>query len=81
MYKKYVKRIIDFVISIIVLILLSPLYLFTSILIKVIDGGPVIYKQYRTGQYGEKFKIYKFKTMKNGKATKLRKIFENYFSR
>lgn len=79
MYKKYVKRIIDFIISIIVLILLSPLYLLTSILIKVIDGGPVIFKQYRTGQYGEKFQIYKFRTMKDGKTAKLRQIFANYF--
>lgn len=79
MYKKYMKRIIDLIISIIVLILLSPLYLLISILIKVIDGEPVIYKQYRTGQYGKKFQIYKFRTMKDGKTTKLRQIFANYF--
>ncbi len=72
MYKKYIKRIIDILLSIIVLVLFSPLYLLISIMIKIIDGEPIIYKQYRTGQYGKKFKIYKFRTMDNGKTTKLR---------
>lgn len=72
MYKRYIKRIIDIIVATIVLILLSPVYLMISIIIKIIDGGPIIYKQYRTGQYGKKFKIYKFRTMKDGKATKLR---------
>lgn len=74
MYKKYIKRIIDIVISFIVLIILSPVYLFISILIKIIDKGPIIYKQIRTGKEGNVFKIYKFRTMKNGKATKLGKF-------
>lgn len=72
MYKKYIKRSIDAIVAAIVLILLSPLYLIISIAIRVIDGDPIIYKQYRTGQYGKKFQIYKFRTMKDGKTTKLR---------
>lgn len=72
MYKKYIKRSIDAIVAAIVLILLSPLYLIISIAIRVIDGDSIIYKQYRTGQYGKKFQIYKFRTMKDGKTTKLR---------
>ena len=71
MYKKYVKRIIDIIVSIVVLIVFSPLYLLIGILVKVIDGGKIIYKQYRTGKDGKNFEIYKFKTIKNGKITKL----------
>lgn len=72
MYKRYIKRIIDIIISMTVLILLAPIYLIIALAIKIIDGDPIIYKQYRTGQYGKKFIIYKFRTMKEGKATKLR---------
>lgn len=75
MYKKYVKRAIDIIISTIALIILSPFFLIISILVKVIDKNPVFYKQYRTGLYGKNFKIYKFTTMKNGKATKIGKFF------
>ena len=75
MYQKYLKRIIDIIVSILVLIVLSPVYVLTAILIKLIDKGPIIYKQNRTGQYGKNMEIYKFRTMKNGKITKIRKIF------
>lgn len=74
MYKKYIKRILDIVISFMVLILFSPLYLLIAVLIKTIDRGPIIYTQDRTGKDGKIFKIYKFRTMKNGKTTK----FENF---
>jgi len=74
MYKKYIKRIIDIVISFIALIILSPIYLVISILIKIIDKGQIFYKQDRTGKEGNVFKIYKFRTMKNGKVTKLGKF-------
>ena len=73
MYKKYVKRIIDIIVSLIVLIVISPVYLILSILIKLIDKGPIFYIQSRTGKDGNNFKIYKFRTMKNGKVTKMGK--------
>lgn len=74
MYKKFLKRIIDVVISLIVLILFSPLYLIIALLIKIIDHRQVIYKQNRTGKNGKQFKIYKFRTIENGKTTKLGKF-------
>ena len=74
MYKKYIKRIIDIVISFIALIVLSPLLLIIAITIKIVDKGQVIYKQERTGKNGKNFKIYKFRTMKDKKITKLGKF-------
>ena len=71
MYKKIIKRVTDILISIIALIVLSPLFLLIAILVKIIDRGQVIYKQTRTGKNGKEFKIYKFRTMKDGKITKL----------
>ena len=71
MYKRFLKRVIDVIISFIALILLSPLFLIISILIKVVDRGQVLYKQTRTGLNGKEFRIYKFRTMKDGKITKL----------
>ena len=77
MYKKYIKRIIDIIISIITLIIISPLLLIITVIIKVMDNGQIIYKQTRTGKNGKNFKIYKFKTMKCGKITKLGKFLRN----
>ena len=74
MYKRYIKRIIDIIISFIALILLSPLFLLIALLIKIIDKRNVFYKQKRTGKFGKEFKIYKFRTMKDGKITKLGKF-------
>lgn len=74
MYKKYIKRIIDIAISFIALIVLSPILLIITITIKIVDKGQVIYKQARTGKNGKNFKIYKFRTMKDGEITKLGKF-------
>lgn len=56
------KSILDFVISIMVLIILSPVILVISVLIKL-DGGPVFFLQKRTGLNGRQFFCYKFRTM------------------
>ena len=58
-------RIFDIIISIFFLVILSPLILIISILIYLIDGRPIIYKQIRIGYLGKKFRIFKFRTMKN----------------
>lgn len=81
MYKKYIKRGIDIIVSITALLILSPVYVFLAIAVKLIDKGRVIYKQNRTGQYGKNIEIYKFKTMENGHITKLRENFKNDFIR
>jgi lipopolysaccharide/colanic/teichoic acid biosynthesis glycosyltransferase len=62
-YKFAVKRIIDFILSIIGIILLSPVYLAIIIAIKLDSKGPVIFKQTRIGKDEVPFIIYKFRTM------------------
>jgi lipopolysaccharide/colanic/teichoic acid biosynthesis glycosyltransferase len=57
------KRIFDIVFSIIGIIILSPVFIIITLLIKIITPGPVFFSQYRTGQKGRLFKIYKFRTM------------------
>ena len=58
-----VKTIEDFVLSLLIVILLSPLYLLLAILVKVSSPGPVFYRQARVGWNGEIFEILKFRTM------------------
>ena len=57
------KRLFDIFFSFLGLIILSPLFLLTSILIKIGSQGPVFFKQERVGKNGKAFKIYKFRTM------------------
>jgi len=60
-----VKRVFDIFISLTAVILLSPLFLFTALLIKLCSPrGSVIFKQIRVGKYGKPFEMYKFRTMK-----------------
>lgn len=57
------KRIVDIIISFILLVILSPIMLIIALLIKIDSRGPVFYKQERITTYGQKFKIFKFRTM------------------
>lgn len=57
------KRIIDFVLALIMLIVLSPIFLIIALAIKIDSPGPVLYKQIRTGKNGEDFKLLKFRSM------------------
>lgn len=61
-----VKRIFDFVASLVAVILLSPLFLAVSIMILITDGSPVLFKQERVGKDNKLFTVYKFRTMRNG---------------
>lgn len=63
MYKKFVKRMIDAMLSMIGLIVLSPLFLVLIIAIKVESKGPVLFKQKRIGIHKSYFNILKFRTM------------------
>ena len=65
MYQKYFKRMLDLVLSLIALVLLSPVMLIVSILVKINLGSPVIFKQERPGLNGKIFTLYKFRSMKN----------------
>ncbi|MFC6348359.1 sugar transferase [Vagococcus carniphilus] len=64
MYKNGLKRVIDFVLSLIGIIVLSPVFLILVIAIKLDSKGPVIFKQKRIAKNKETFNIYKFRTMR-----------------
>lgn len=62
-YKKYIKRLLDILVSLIALIILSPLLLIVSVLVRMKLGSPVLFKQKRPGLNEKIFTIYKFRTM------------------
>lgn len=64
MYSKYGKRLIDFLISLLGFIVLSPLFLVLCLLIKITSKGPIFFKQKRVGIHKTYFDILKFRTMK-----------------
>ena len=67
MYKKFVKRFLDIIISLTALIVLSPVLLIVAILVRIKLGSPVIFKQDRPGKDGKIFKLYKFRSMSDKK--------------
>lgn len=64
MYRKYIKRLIDIILSLAGLILASWLYLIIIIIIKVDDPGPVFFTQKRVGKGKTYFQLVKFRSMK-----------------
>lgn len=70
MYRKFFKRFLDVVISLVALIILSPILLITAIAVKLESEGPVIFKQKRLGLGGKEFEIYKFRSMCVGAENK-----------
>ncbi len=60
---RLIKRIIDIVMSVTILILSIPLFILTAVMIKLTSKGPVFYTQIRVGRNGKMFKIIKFRTM------------------
>ena len=65
MYKRFLKRFFDILLSGLALIILSPLLLIIAILVKIFMGSPIIFKQARTTKNGKIFYIKKFRTMKD----------------
>lgn len=63
MYRKYVKRPMDFILAFIAIILLSPVILIIAVLVRIKLGSPVIFKQKRPGLNEKIFTLYKFRTM------------------
>ena len=57
------KRFMDIVMTVVCVILGSPVFLLTAILVKVTSPGPIIFSQVRVGKYGRHFKFYKFRSM------------------
>lgn len=58
------KRAFDFLAAGLALVLLSPLYLATALLVRLTSPGPVLYKSMRVGQWNRLFSMYKFRTMR-----------------
>lgn len=63
MYPKYIKRILDFLFSLIAIIILSPILLIVAIIVRIKLGTPIIFKQSRPGLNEKIFTLYKFRTM------------------
>ncbi len=63
MYQSYGKRLLDLCVAIIGLVVLSPLLLVIAILIRVVDGKPILFRQQRPGLYSRPFTMLKFRTM------------------
>lgn len=69
-YGKYIKRLLDFVLSLSALILLSPVFLVVAILVRIKLGAPVIFRQERPGLHEKIFCMYKFRTMTDARDEK-----------
>ena len=66
-YGRFIKRPMDFILSLIAIIMLSPVFLIVAFLVKTRLGSPVLFKQERPGLNGTIFKMYKFRTMTDEK--------------
>lgn len=66
-YEVVLKRPLDFILSLLGIIVLLPVYIIVAILVWIKLGAPVIFKQHRPGKNGKIFKIYKFRSMTNKK--------------
>lgn len=63
LYQRVIKRCLDVILALLVLVLLSPVYLILAILVRRKLGSPVIFTQERPGYREQIFKLYKFRTM------------------
>ncbi|RKY80333.1 sugar transferase, partial [candidate division KSB1 bacterium] len=73
-WQLFIKRIIDIVISLIAILLLSPVFIISAIGVKLSSKGPVFFRQERCGQNGRRFILYKFRSMIVGAEMKKRKL-------
>ena len=64
---RYIKRFLDIILSLIAIIILSPLYLIIYIVVRIQMGKPVLFSQDRIGKDEKIFKLYKFRSMTNEK--------------
>lgn len=67
MYRKYIKRLLDIILSLFGLIVFFPIFLIVSLLVLIFLGRPIIFKQERPGKNEKIFTLYKFRTMSNKK--------------
>lgn len=71
---RWIKRVIDIVLSALLLLFLSPLLLFLALIIRIDSPGPFLFKQERLGQGFQRFMVYKFRTMEVGAEDKLTRL-------
>ena len=69
-YRKYVKRLFDIILSLFAIVLLSPLLVVLSLLVRIRLGSPVLFRQKRPGYKGKIFELMKFRTMTDKKDEK-----------
>lgn len=69
-YKNFIKRSMDFILSLIILIVLSPIFILLVLIVRFKLGSPVIFKQERPGLKEKTFTIYKFRTMTDERDNK-----------
>ena len=62
-WQRIAKRVFDIVASLMVIVVFSPLYIFTAIMVKLSSPGPIFYKQERIGKHGKPFNMLKFRSM------------------
>lgn len=67
MYQKYIKRLLDIILSLLAIIIIFPIFLIIGILVLMFIGQPAIFKQKRPGKNEKIFTMYKFRTMTNKK--------------
>lgn len=72
------KRVFDIVFGVLAIVLLLPLLAAISLFVLLSDGQPVIFSQDRVGKDNELFRIFKFRTMKNGTANVAKKDLDGY---
>lgn len=65
MYRKWIKRLLDFIVAIIMFTLLSPLLVILFLCVRFFLGSPAIFRQQRPGLHGKPFYLYKFRTMRD----------------
>ena len=62
-WQQSIKRVLDIIVSLIALVILSPVYIFTAIVIKMSSKGPIFYSHERIGKQGKPFTMHKFRSM------------------
>ena len=66
-YSRYIKRLLDIILSLLAIIILSPLFLITAIIVLINMGSPILFSQERIGREEKPFRLYKFRSMTNAK--------------
>ena len=67
MYRFFVKRLLDIVLSAVGIVIFSPVYLLIGLMVRIQMGAPVLFSQERIGKDEKPFRLYKFRSMTNEK--------------